>query len=234
MPNNGKEQEPHGLHTPQELSLAGRIRLALRRHNRKIYKSLRHPSQRRKGRFRNWLGGRIHDRNLWRFRRHPVANGFAGGLFIAMLPVPAQSLIAGAVGIARGWNLPAAILATWVSNPLTYVPMFIAAKACVVWIYGLFDATPAIKNLSPSAFQEWNWEEWDWAGLADFAKHAGMELLMGYILVGVLSAIAGYIVVHGLWWLVAHLEEPLHHARPDRPARKPAARETPVEPTKGG
>ena len=89
-----------------------RLRLSLRRQNRKLYRTLRHPRQRAKGRLREWLGSRIHNRDLWHLRRGPVANGLAGGLFIAMLPIPLQSLFGAAVGIWRGWNLPATVIAT--------------------------------------------------------------------------------------------------------------------------
>ncbi|MES2706719.1 MAG: DUF2062 domain-containing protein [Verrucomicrobiota bacterium] len=180
-----------------------RLRLGLRRQSRKLYRTLRHPRQRAKGRLREWLGSRIHNRDLWHLRRGPVANGVAGGLFIAMLPVPLQSLFAAAVGIARGWNLPAAVIATWLSNPFTYVPMFLAARKSVMVIYHIFGAEPALRNLKPSAVKDL-----DMAGLWSLASHAGPELVLGYSVVGLGCAIAGYIAVHSLWWLVRHHEEP--------------------------
>lgn len=186
-----------------------RLRLSLRRQSRKLYRHLRHPRQRAKGRLREWLGSRIHNRDLWHLRRHPVANGMAGGLFIAMLPIPLQSLFAAAVGIARGWNLPATVVATWVSNPFTYVPMFMGAKGSVIFIYNLFGAEPSVKHLKFSAVKEL-----ELADLWSLASHSGFELLLGYSIVGLLCAIVGYITVHSLWWLVRHHEEPPSpHAR---------------------
>lgn len=180
-----------------------RIRLSLRRQSRKLYRNLRHPRQRAKGRIREWLGSRIHNRDLWHLRRHSVANGLAGGLFFAMMPVPMQSLFAAAVGIARGWNLPAAVSATWVSNPFTYLPMFLGAKYSVMWIYGLFGAEPAIRNLKFSVIKDA-----DFSDLLSLASHAGPELLLGYTLVGLACALVGYLLVHSLWWLIRHHEEP--------------------------
>lgn len=197
-----------------------RLRLSLRRQSRKLYRSLRHPRQRAKGRIREWLGARIHNRDLWHLRRHPVANGLAGGLFIAMLPIPLQSLFAAAVGIARGWNLPAAVVATWVSNPFTYLPMFLGAKYSVLWIYGLFGAEPAIRNLKFSVIKDA-----DFSDLLSLASHAGPELLLGYTLVGLGSALVGYILVHSLWWLIRHHEEPAANAnKPSGSSRKSNAR----------
>lgn len=185
-----------------------RLRRNLRRQSRKVYRGIRHPRQRRKGRIREWLGARIHNRDLWRFSRRPVANGLAGGLFFSMLPLPAQSVFAAAAGIARGWNLPAAIVATWLSNPFTYVPMFLGAKASVMGIYHLFGAEPAIRHLTPSHVKDLDWNEF-WK----LASHVGPELLLGYLTVGLASALIGYAIVHSLWWLVQHHEEP------ERPAR---------------
>jgi uncharacterized protein len=200
---------------PESVGWLERLRRSLRRQSRKVYRTIRHPRQRRKGRIREWLGSRIHNRDLWRFRRHPVANGLAGGLFFSMLPLPAQGLFAAAAGIARGWNLPAAIIATWVSNPFTYVPMFMAAKASVVGIFGLFGAEPAIRNLKPSHVKDL-----DWNGFWKLASHAGPELLLGYTVVGIVCAVIGYLLVHGFWWLVRHHEEPDAPRRPDRPLRR--------------
>ena len=210
MQQQPKEKGPHGLNTLQDLSWVGRMRLALRRQSRKLYRSIRHPKQRRKGRVRDWLGARIHNRNLWRFRRHSVAGGIAGGLFVGMLPIPGQSAVAGILGIARGWNLPAAVAATWVSFPLTYWPMFLGAKYSVMWIYGLFGAEPAIRSLklTPSALKEM-----DWATLKYLVAHAGPELLLGYLILAIVSAAVGWVLVHSLWWLVKHHEEPHNHAR---------------------
>ncbi len=192
---------PPPLPNPSPGALAG-LRQALRRQSRSLYRSLRHPRQRRKGALREWLGARIHQRDLWRFRRHPVACGLAGGLFISMLPLPMQSLCAATVGIARGWNLPSAIVATWISNPLTYVPMFIAAKASVTGLYGLFGAEPAIRHLTPAHVKNL-----DWHSFWQLASNAGPELLLGYVLVGLACAALGFALVHSLWWLVRHRED---------------------------
>jgi uncharacterized protein len=192
----------------------GMLRLSLRRQSRKLYRLIRHPRQRRKGRIREWLGARIHNRDLWRFKRGPVANGLAGGLFFSMLPLPMQSIFAAAVGIGRGWHLPSAIVATWISNPFTYVPMFMAAKGSVMGLYHLCGAEAGIRNLTPS-----HMKDLDWNGFWKLVVQAGPELLLGYVLVGLGCAVIGYALVHGFWWLVRGHEDPDLPARPDRAAK---------------
>jgi uncharacterized protein (DUF2062 family) len=212
--------------TPAPVGWLERVRRMLRRQSRKVYRAIRHPRQRRRGRIREWLGARIHNRDLWRFSRAPVANGLAGGLFFSMLPLPAQGLFAAAMGIARGWNLPAAIVATWLSNPLTYVPMFLGAKASVVGIYQIFGAEPSIKEMTPSQMSSLM-KDLEWVELGKLASNAGAELLLGYLLLGVACALVGYTVVHSLWWLVRHHEDPVRPPRPvrtPRPARRPGLR----------
>jgi hypothetical protein len=194
------------------------LRRNLRRKTRQLYKSLRHPRERRKSALREWLGARINNRDLWQFRRHPVANGFAGGLFFSMLPLPMQSIFAVAAGIGRGWNLPFAIAATWISNPFTYVPMFLAARGSVVGLYSLFGAEPAIRQLTPEAVKNL-----DWKGFLNLAGHAGPELLLGYVLTGLGCALTGFVLVHSLWWLVRSYEDKILPPRRLRSLRKCSA-----------
>ena len=117
-----------GLHTRDDLTLVGRVHLAMRRSSRAFYRQMRHPRSRARGGWRKWFAEKIRNRALWRPERHAVAAGLAGGLFMAMMPVPLQSLLAAGVGVSRGWNLPATVSATWLSNPFTYVPMLMGAR----------------------------------------------------------------------------------------------------------
>jgi hypothetical protein len=84
-----------GLHTREDLTLVGRVHLWLRRASRNFYRQIRHPRSRRRGGWRKWFADRIHNRALWRPERNAVAAGVGGGLFLAMVPVPLQSLLAG-------------------------------------------------------------------------------------------------------------------------------------------
>jgi len=80
-------------------------------------KIIEHPSL-------QFMGHRLKDPNLWHMNRRSVANGMFIGLFCAFLPAPGQIALATFMAILMRGNLPTAICATWVSNPITYAPIF--------------------------------------------------------------------------------------------------------------
>lgn len=195
---------PHGLATPQDLTWAGRIRLALRRQSRAFYRSVGHPRNRRKGRLRAWLALKVRNRGLWRPSRNAVAAGMAGGLFFSMMPIPLQGFVVAVIGMARGWNLPSAIAATWVSNPFTYIPMLVGAKYSITGVCALFGHDCAAGQLSMERLGEiWGtavnlelMEAWQMAG------PALLQILLGMIILGILFAVAGWVIVHLSWTAV--------------------------------
>ena len=57
---------------------------------------------------------------LWQPTRQRFAAGMAVGAFFALLPLPIQMLGAALAAYITRVNIPAAIAATWISNPLTF------------------------------------------------------------------------------------------------------------------
>lgn len=203
---NEKPQH-RGLNTIEDLNWLGRIRLALRRQSRAFYRSIRHPRNRHRGAVRKWLALKIKNRALWRPTRQSVAAGLGGGIFFAMLPIPLQSFVAAGVGMSRGWNLPAAIAATWISNPLTYVPMILAARGTIVDTMKLFGLQSAAGQMSTeklvatldAAAHLHLTEAWGMAG------HALLEIVAGMVLLGIVLGILGWIFVQTFWSLGSRL-----------------------------
>lgn len=193
-----------GLHTREDLTLVGRVHLWLRRASRNFYRQIRHPRSRRRGGWRKWFADRIHNRALWRPERNAVAAGVGGGLFLAMVPVPLQSLLAAGVGMARGWNLPATIAATWVSNPFTYPLMLLGARYTVMGFFELAGLECAVGSMTLGRLRE----------VADAAVHlhvrtawslggpALLELLLGMLLMGLVMGAVAWLVVQAVWGLV--------------------------------
>ena len=77
-----------------------------------------------------WLapfaGPLLHHR-LWHLNRHSAAGALAVGLFCGLIPGPFQIAGAALASVALRLNLPLALLTTFYSNPLTIVPLYLAA-----------------------------------------------------------------------------------------------------------
>lgn len=136
------------------------------------------------------FGDALHNPNLWHFNRRSVANATAIGLFCAFLPVPFEMLVAALGAIWFGGNLPLAVAWVWVSNPVTWIPLYTPAYLLGSWILD--------KPAAP-------------------AHHVNMHVLIeslaalwvGCLILGVVAGAAGYLIVHGLWRLKirSHLAE---------------------------
>ncbi len=89
---------------------------------RKAFKSLRHPRLRH----RPWWKAAtrpISNRALWIPCRDTVASGLAIGLFFSMMPMPFQMIPAALLTIRAKANVPFAMAACWVTNPVTTGPV---------------------------------------------------------------------------------------------------------------
>ncbi len=85
---------------------------------RRAYRFLRSPALKN----RLWLQKIIapmFDRELWHPCRETLSSGLAVGLFFAMLPIPGQMILAALSAVKLRGNVPVAIAACWVTNPIT-------------------------------------------------------------------------------------------------------------------
>ncbi len=121
---------------------------------------------------------------LWRVNRHAIANGLAIGMFFGVLVPLGQALVAGVVAIGLRANLPAAVLATFVSNPLTTPIIFLGAYHIGSAVLG--DATP----LSALPVD---------AGWIEKIGAMGEPLFVGLTLLAVTAATITYFGVHLAW-----------------------------------
>lgn len=121
----------------------------------------------------------------WSLNRRSVTRAFALGLFIAFMPLPVHIVLAALVALLLRLNVPAAVAATLITNPLTMVPMFLAAY----WVGCQLLGVP----VRAVAFEM----SWDWltTGLLPIWK----PFLLGCLVMGVLTSIAGYLLLGGIW-----------------------------------
>lgn len=101
---------------------------------RRTYRYLRHPRF-RKIKWLEPLTKTIFHKRYWSPCRSTMANGLSIGLFCAMLPIPFQMLIAALGCIRAKGNVPIAIAACWITNPITQLPIMALQQQFGQWLH---------------------------------------------------------------------------------------------------
>jgi uncharacterized protein (DUF2062 family) len=148
-------------------------------------------------RFLAKFGNLLTHHNLWHLHRRSVAGGFAIGLFTGLIPGPLQILTGAALAIIFRVNLPAMVLGTFWTNPLTIVPIYIVAYniGSVVLGRGTVEEAPQPAPLEHQGWLDMLPAMWDWV------SGMGGQLALGLVLLGLFMAVAGYFAVRGAWRL---------------------------------
>lgn len=128
----------------------------------------------------SWLGKHLHSANLWHLNRRSVSGAFGVGLFCAFLPIPFEMVAAAIGAILFRANLPISVALVWISNPLTWVPIFGSSYLLGAHLLGL----PAVSLDEITA---------SWL----FAQF--VPLWLGCLLIGTSLALTSVILVRLLW-----------------------------------
>jgi uncharacterized protein (DUF2062 family) len=131
-----------------------------------------------------WMGPLLDRPWLWRVNRVAIARGLAIGMFFGFLLPFGQGVAAGALAIGLRANLPAAVLATFVSNPLTTPAILVAA-----YYAGL--AVLREPMVLPALALDTGWIE--------TIKAMGVPLLVGLPLLAVFFTVLTYFGVQLVW-----------------------------------
>lgn len=130
------------------------------------------------------------DNRLWGLNRHSFASAVSIGLFVGMLPMPFQMLVAAVLAIIFHSNLPVSVGLVWVTNPLTMPVIFYANYKIGSWIMGI-----EYKKASAEKFFHW---------LKINISEIMPPLILGSIITGIVLAIVGNVLVRLLWrWSVS-------------------------------
>ena len=150
-----------------------------------------------------WLGQYLRDRPwLWVAHRRRVALGAALGLAVGVIPLPTQMLMAAAVAILFRANVAAAIAATWLTNPLTLVPIWGLAIFLGRQVLGVHGPISAPKELALDWADPGSW----WHAISQWLSELGTPLLVGLPCAGVVLGATLYVVVYVGWWAVIRHE----------------------------
>ena len=148
----------------------------------KIKKYLPTPSQVNDFRYIHVFGDRLKQAELWAFNRNSVAKGIAIGLFCAFLPMPFEMLAAILIAVSMGGHLPFAVAGVWVSNPLTWIPLYTPCYLLGTWIMGV-DPIP----LNEITILQIGWHY--------------VALWLGCLIIGIIIAISAHFIISMLWRL---------------------------------
>lgn len=136
-----------------------------------------------------FLGDILHDPDIFHLTRRSVAGGVATGLSVAWLPLPIHMFVAALIAIRLRVNLPLAVILVWITNPLTFAPMFYGAYKLGAWLIG---RPPQDVHFEFSLH---------WLG-STFTT-IWEPLLLGCAVIALLSGLAGYWGVQLAWrWAV--------------------------------
>lgn len=131
------------------------------------------------------FGKLLHEPNLLHLNRRSVSGAFFVGLFMAFVPLPSQMILAAGAAIWLRVNLPLSVSLVWVSNPLTIPPLFYFAYTVGAWSLNM-------------PVTDWNFElSWHWLATELAAKWE--PFLLGCLICGVVSGIAGFLLVRLFW-----------------------------------
>jgi uncharacterized protein (DUF2062 family) len=132
-----------------------------------------------------FLGDKLHSPNLWHLNRHSVSRAFAIGLWAMYTPpLPWQQIIAAVLAIYFNANLPIAVALVWITNPLTWVPMYYFAYELGAYVLKVpvfsFDQFSALFSI-------------------ETALQLGAPLLVGCAILMHVGGVLGYFGVQYLW-----------------------------------
>jgi uncharacterized protein (DUF2062 family) len=130
---------------------------------------------------------------VWQLNRRSAALGAAIGLITGLFPGPTQILFAVVLAWLLKANLPTAALATFYTNPITIVPLYLLAYRIGTFVTGEEGEAPPMPAFSFSDPWEFFTQSVQWViGLGD-------TLLIGLAVQAALFAIAGYLLVIIIW-----------------------------------
>jgi len=127
----------------------------------------------------------LHDPALWATHRRNVLRALALGIFICFIPFPIHTALAAVTALYLRVNVPVAILASWISNPLTFGPMYYGAYRVGVLMLG------SSAQADPAQFSE--------GRLHSPFLDIWPPLLLGCVVSGLTLALVTYWLLNRLW-----------------------------------
>lgn len=168
-------------------------------------------------RWLRWLGPALHHPRLWHISRRGVALGAAIGVFFGFLIPIAQIPFSAATAVVLRANVPAAMVSTLVTNPITFPPVYYAAWRTGTWILGEDELPPMLSESGTVIVEIPPAEGGVLARIWRSITGVGKALLLGLGIFACLFGVLVYMVIH-LFWVVKVRRQRRRRRR--RPARE--------------
>ena len=123
--------------------------------------------------------------DIWHLHRRAAAGATFIGLFCAFVPVPTQMLLAAVLAVAFRCNLPISVALVWITNPLTFPPMFYFAYRLGAWLLDMRLETDSVQ-------MDLDW----WISNLD---NIGIPMLFGSVVCGWVAGVTGFVLVRVFW-----------------------------------
>ncbi len=146
-----------------------------------------------------------------------IAMGVSLGLFVAWTPIiGVHMIIVLFLAIIAKANKIAAIAAVWVSNPLTYIPMWSVGYMFGKMILKMFvtdadhseDITQQVSSFNLLDIFSRFFELTFWKEIGTSVWSKGPELWLGSLILGLMSAVAGYFLTY--YFIIKHRKKNPH------------------------
>lgn len=151
-----------------------------------------------------WLGHKLHDPQLWRWQRTPIARAVGLGLLLMFIPIPLlQMVVAGFVAYFCRANIPITVAFTWLNNPFTFVPINFFIYKIGDWILGARTTMPTMRSFEwPLSHISLLWRE-----MLMWFKALGKPYFLGLGVVAIGSAVIGYLLVEIIWRICTYIHK---------------------------
>lgn len=145
-------------------------------------------------RWTRWLAPWLGEVKLWQWSRRGVALGVAIGIFFSMITPIAQIPASVAVSVLLRANIPAAMASTFISNPVTFAPIYYLAYRTGLKLTGEKPKKELVQPNTAHANQPTDEKGW-WHR----ARKMGKPLIVGLGLFAVIGGVLSYVLVNLVW-----------------------------------
>ena len=138
----------------------------------------------------NFLGSSLFHEELWKFNRISFCRATAIGIFLGWMPMLFLMIPAAYFAVVFRANLPLSVAGVWISNPITMPPMMYFA-----YLFGnkLLGLNPTYESFTMDT-------EWFMNAFGNIWE----PLLFGCVIIGIVSSVVGYLIMHLLWKIYAY------------------------------